>query len=228
MFGRGLLGRLRGRPAAAGPIGRTFTPAMEAVWPELEEAVDGYLKKVGSSVVASWEVATTELARATNGIEGERALLERYSDAIVPTLSAFQDLHKGCPTAMVDGLAAGRASKDLARATLPLLKLVDGLDGRAVAGWQKTVAYLDPVFAKTTSPDTVRATFAAHGDAVGAACRAADQVLRDGLARSPLATSLEAALSDALDAWQAALTRELEIVIYRATQPIAAAVRAAR
>jgi hypothetical protein len=231
MLGRGLLHRLRdrlgGRPAAA-PIGLAFTADMVEPWMELEEEVDGSLKKAGTAVVGSWEVATTELARALVGAEHERTLIERFSDAAVPTLGAFQDLHKGCPSAFIEGRSAGEQKKTLAAATLPLVRLLVGLDGRAEAGWAKSTDYLEPVFALTADPAAAKAAFGAGGAELARACREADAVLRDTLSKLPQATSLHEGVSVAFDAWQLKITRELEIGIDRYTRPLVAAVRDAR
>lgn len=231
MFGRGLVSKIRarfGRGKAGAAIGRAFTPDMEADWPELEEQVDGSLKKVGSSVVASWEVATTELARLLVGAEGEKAAIERFSDAVVPTLSAFQDLHKGCPSAMQEGLRTGKSTGDLAQAAVPLLKLVAGLDKVAADGWVKTADYLGPIFARTADADGAREAFLLAGPELARACRDADTILRDTLAKMPLAPTLYSGVCDAFDAWQLALTRELEIILDRHTKVLLAAVKAGR
>ena len=147
--GMGLLTRLKNRlrPPSTSTLGDRFTPTLEEAWNELEEQVDAEFKKAGSSVVGAWEVGAAELGRVLVGHADDRGLVERYSDALVPTLQPFQDLHKGIGTAFRAGLAAGRASGRLESATAPLAALMVGLDERAGEGWAKTTRHLQPLFA---------------------------------------------------------------------------------
>lgn len=222
-----LVSRLRARFGAdtpvSGPVGMAFTPAMEPDWQEVEEQVDAALKQVGSAVVASWEVGAAEIARALIGQPEERALIERYSDALVPTLSAFQDLHKGCPGAFAEGLRAGRADGTLTSATRPLVMLLAGLDRRAEAGWVQTTGYLDPVFARCREPGPVRAAFAAAP--LGEACRKGESALRSTLSLLPQAATLEDGVVDAFEVARDAMVRDLEFALHTPTRTLAAALR---
>jgi hypothetical protein len=214
LSGRSLVNRIRarlGRPESAGGIGMAFTPAMAEDWRALEEEVDAALKRAGSAFVSSWEVGAAELGRVVLGREGERALLERYSDAAVPALTPFQDLHKGCAGAMAEGAKAGLAKGDLGAATLPLVRMLHGLDARAEAGWGKTVAYLEPLYA--VARPGAREDLAGGAAPLAQACRNADAVLRDSLSKLPQAASLGDGVIDAFDAWQRAITREIEIIV---------------
>lgn len=233
----GLLSRLRARlsdrplrgasPSRAG-IGPGFTPAMGEVWKELEEQVDAELKKSGSSIVGAWEVGAAELGRAVIGFDDDRVLVERYSDALVPTLQPFQDLHKGIGTAMHAGLKAGLASGSLAAATAPLARLMEGLDDKAAEGWVKTAAHLEPIVLRSRRPDDTRAQFAAGARTLRQACADADLVWRAKLDALPTAPGLWEGLTGAAEAWQLSITRSLEMGIDRQVKGLVAAVRDGR
>lgn len=222
-----IVSRLRARFGAdtpiAGPVGMAFTPAMEPEWQELEEQVDAALKQVGSAVVASWEVGAAEIARVIIGLPDERALIERYSDALVPTLSAFQDLHKGCPGAFAEGLRAGRADGTLTSATRPLVMLFSGLDQRAQDGWAKTTEYLEPLFERCRAGTPVRAAFAAAP--LAEACRKGESTLRSTLSTLPRAASLDDGVVEAFEAARDAMVRDLEFALHTPTRALAAGLR---
>ena len=192
-------------------------------WMELEEQVDGYLKKIGASIVGSWEVAAAELARKLVGRPDEKLLIDRFSDGLVPALQPFQDLHKGVPSAFYDGKRDGGAQGTLAAATRPLVVMIAGLDGRAEAGWAKMVEYLGPIYA-VGNQDVARSAMLAAGPKIAVACAASDVVLRERLSKLPQAKTLWDGVCEPFDAYQLALTRELEIEIHRATRGMIAAV----
>lgn len=212
----GLLSRIRARLSggrARAALGPAFRPDLEDEWNELGEQVDAELKKIGASVVGAWEVGAAELGRVVVGRPDDKALIERFSDALVPTLQPFQDLHKHCSTAMNEGLRAGRRDATLAAATAPLSKLAEGLGDRAAEGWARTTKHLEPLFTAAADPARARARFAEGGDAVRRACAGAETVWNARLAALPEAPTLWAGLTGAAEAWQLALTRELEIAI---------------
>ncbi len=226
---RGLLSRLRNRAApTARVVGMRFSADMEEDWKELEEQVDGHAKRPGTALVASWEVAASELARCTLGRDDEKTLIDRFSDGLVPALTPFQDIHKGVPSALREGLEAGRRDASMASATRPLVLLVQGLDARVVLGWAKTVEYLGPVYALAPDPEAARAAMAPVGDRLAAACRVAEAILRDRLSHLPGAESLWDGVLDPFDAWQLSLSREIEMSVYTATRGMVAAIRAER
>jgi hypothetical protein len=221
-----LKSRLRGAPPVSRTLGERFTPADAEVWKELEEQVDAELKKAGSALVGAWEVGAAELGRVVMAQPDDKALIERFSDALVPTQQAFQDLHKGIPTAMAKGLRAGTTAGTFAAATVPLVELLAGLDTRAEAGWTKTTGHLGPLFALCKEPDAARAAFLAGGPALAQACRDADQVWRTKLAALPASPGLWEGMTGAAEGWQLAVTRGVEIAVVRHTKGLVAAIRA--
>ncbi|MFZ5475742.1 MAG: hypothetical protein ACOZNI_03110 [Myxococcota bacterium] len=209
----GIRSRLRGLLRRQGPsrAGQGFGPAQREAWEELVEQVDAEIKKAGSSVVGAWEVGAAELGRVMVGDPDDKAVVERFSDALVPTLQPFQDLHKGVNAAMRAGLDRGLAAGRLDAATAPLLALVEGLGGRAATGWRKTVAHLEPVIARAKDPAATRARLDAGAAGLAEACEAAERVLRARVAALADAPTLWDGVTGAVEDWQLALTRELEI-----------------
>jgi hypothetical protein len=206
-------------------VGPAFSPAAAEEWKELVEQVDADLKKVGSSVVACWEVGAAELGRVLIGRPDDAALLTRYSDALVPALAPFQDLHRECAAVMQRGLDAGLRHGRVSAATAPLLGMVSGLGERAGAGWDKTVAFLGPVIAVSRDPAKTTARLqSGRGDLV-AACVEAEGVLVARIEALPTAPTLWDGLTGATDAWQLALTRSLELALTRQTRGLVGDVR---
>ncbi len=221
---------LEGRPTSRNstqraPIGVHPTAAMEEEWKELPEQVDGALKKLGSAVVSTWEVGASELARGLVGRADEKTLIDRYSDSLVPTLAPFQDLHKGCSSAMEQAWRAARQADDLRALTPPLVGLLAQLGDRATAGWAKTTEYLAPVFALAPDPAAERDRFLKAGAVLGQACVAREALLRTQLEKLPDASSLSVGINDAFDVWQEAMVRDIEMGVHAAVMPLATAIR---
>lgn len=222
------LDRVRGKfggEEAPAPLGQGWSPAVEAAWPELQEAIDGQLRRPGAAAVSTWEVGVAELARRTIGEADEAALLTRYSDALVPTLEALQAPHKALPAALEAGRAGGRSAGTLAAATRPLVLLPRGLDAELEAGWHKTVAYLEPVLAAGRDPAAARAALAAAGPALRQGAVAAEATLRDRLSRLPYAVDAEQGLVAPFEAWAEVLDRAIEVEVYHAVRGMIAALR---
>lgn len=237
---KGLLSRVRnrlsrlaggiaggGRAPTAG-IGGGFSVSYEEEWNDLVEQVDNYTQKVGAAVVQTWEVGAAELSRVLIGLPDEKSMIERYSDSLVPTLTEFQDLHKKCSGAMAEGFKAGTANASMAAATAPLGALVDGLGGRAAAGWLKTAIYLEPIFALAVDPAAAKLRFEAAGAELAKGCDLAQATLRTELGAVPQNPKLWDGVCEAFDKWQLRLVRELEIEMTKATRQLVADVRAGR
>lgn len=226
----GLLSRVKnhllGKKAPPPGIGPAFPAAYTEEWNELVEQVDNYGQKVGAAIVQSWEVGAAELGRSVHGKPGDKVLIERFSDALVPTLTPFQDLHKKTTVAMKLGLEQGTAANQIGVANRALLGLVDGLGASAESGWAKSCEYLEPIFLGCGNPDHARGAMLAHGPSLRAACDAAHAVLAAELATAPARATLWVAVTEPFDLWQLRLVRELEIALTNATRELAANARA--
>ena len=231
----GLLSRIRRRLSGRGQdeqqrsgIGARWTPAMEKEWEDLPEQIDASLKKVGSAIVGSWEVGAAELACVLVGHPEDRAWIERYSDALVPGLAPWQDLHKGCSAAMAQALAEAKRSGDLLSVQPPLLELIGTLPRRADEGFLKTIAYLEPMIASTAAPASLRAFLQTGGPELRQSAERNMEILRTGLARMPEAPTLFDGVCTPFDDWQAAMCRDVEISLDRIYRRLVADIKAAR
>jgi len=218
----GLLSRLRHRlaprPPVSAPLGNQLPAELDTVWAELPEQVDAYMKKIGSSIVSSWEVGAAETARRLIGRPDEKRLIERFSDALVPTLAPYQALHKQVPSVMQSALKVIKAQKTLDAAVPELLKLIEGLGDQAAEGWLKTVDYLEPLLAMAHHPEqSTQALKAGEAEFKSSALRHA-QVLQSRLAALPKANSLFAGICDAFEAYQIGMSRDLEIHLDKQTR----------
>lgn len=217
----GILSRIRNRLAprpTATPLGHHLPPDLENIWAELPEQVDAYMKKIGSSIVSSWEVGAAETARRLIGRPDEKRLIERFSDALVPTLAPYQALHKQVPSVMQTALKTVKSNKSLDAAIPELLKLVEGLGDQAAEGWLKTVDYLEPLLALTHVPaQSTMALKAGEAEFKTSALRHA-QVLQNRLEALPQASSLFSGICDAFEAYQIGMCRDLEIHLDKQTR----------
>jgi hypothetical protein len=232
--GRGLLTRVRSRLAGLGigrrppppGLGPAFSARYEEEWNELVEQVDNYTQRIGAAVVSTWEVGAAELGRVVKGRVDEKTLIDRYSDSLVPTLTPFRDLHQKCSGAMSRGYAAGVAANQVRAATGPVAAIVEGLGGAANEGWVKTVEYLDPLLALGADPAATRARCLAAGRELEAACRKAQGLLSGELDRIAERGSLWDGVCDPWDHWQAALSRDVEIILTKVYRDLVADMRA--
>lgn len=211
--------------SGATKIGLEFTPALEKEWEDIPEQIDAYTKKVGSSIVGSWEVAAAEVGRTVIGLPNDQSLIDRFSDALVPTLSPFQDLHKKAPTVSKAALKAARASGDVRSLAPEIQKLTAGLGPEARAGWAKTVEYLEPLLGLSQEAG-LKDRMLEAGPKLEQLASEADRVLAERLAQVQDAPSLFKGVCDAVEAWQLQLCRDLELVLDVPTQTMIKALKA--
>jgi hypothetical protein len=224
----GLFSRLRGRlQGSRGGVGVGFTPALEKEWEDIPEQVDAFTKKVGSSIVGSWEVGAAELGRAVVGLEQDQVWIDRFSDALVPTLTPYQDLHKKATSACKTALVDAQRSRRVQALVPPLVGLVVGLGPEAELGWGKTVGYLGPVLELTKRAD-LAASMLKTGPKLLESARASEQILKEELEKLAEAETLFEGVCDAFEAWQLYLCRELELELDRPVQELVKALKAAR
>lgn len=220
----GLLSRIRHRidrrlhPTPSG-VGTVLTPALEKEWDELPEQVDAYLKKVGSAVVSSWEVGAAELGRVVLRFPENQKLIDRYSDALVPTLAPYQDLHKRCSSQMA--AARNVAKKQGIPAAVPeMLELFRGLGPKAAEGWVKTVEYLEPLITLCQDPVKTRAEMLRLGPELSESAVRSEAALKAQLVALPAAPTLYDGVCDAFETYQLAISRDLEIGLDRVARAL--------
>ena len=205
-------------------IGVQFTNVLEKEWEEIPEQVDAYTKKVGSAIVGSWEVAAAEIGRTVIGLPNDQVLIDRFSDALVPTLSPFQDLHKKAPTSCKNALKAARTTGDVRSLGPEIQKLAVGLGPSAREGWAKTVEYLEPLIELSRDPGLKQRMLEA-GPKLEQVAVAAEAILQERLSNIQEETTLFGGVCDSVEAWQLALCRDLELALDVPTQHLIKALK---
>ncbi len=153
-------------------------------WDDAKEAWAQAWRDLGAASVASWEVASAELNRTLRDHPDKKALVARFSDALVPA-------H--------DALRGGERDPNSVREPLPVLRAA----GPAfAAAWPKTVAHLEPVLIARDVDDAGRARLLAVGAALGAALTARAE-----------AFTAEPDVGRAIEGWRTGAARDAEVVL---------------
>jgi hypothetical protein len=211
---RTLLGRSRGPTA----IGEGFDSRQDGAFAALDQSAEGSFAVFGSAMVASWEVLITDLSRSlTPRLEpgAAPALVERISDALVPTLTPVQAVGKRFQQAGRSGVRAALQSGRLRDATDPLVAAVRPVGAGVEEGWAKSIDYLGPLYDVMGAEGPAgRQALAAGGPALRLRLDAAADGLARDLGALPAATELAGPLVLAVDAYAAAITRAVEDLVY--------------
>ena len=120
---RRLARRLRQDSTSKSSVGSGFSAAQDGAMAALDQSAEGAFAVLGAAVVSSWEVGLTDLARALRGRieESEQAdLVERMSDALVPTESPFSGAGKRYRHAVKMGTKKALETGQLQDAIAPL------------------------------------------------------------------------------------------------------------
>ena len=172
---------------------------------------------LGAAVVSSWEVALTDLSRALRGriSDAKQAeLIERMSDALVPTESPFSGAGKRFSHAVKMATKAALESGRLEDATHPLGEAVGVLGSAVAQGWPKTVGHMEPLIEALGQPDQTRASLLELGPRMQSALDDAWRgyvVELETLGQCP---DLEQGLIDALESWKDEAIRAMEVLLY--------------
>ena len=226
---KGLARRARdkvgGSPQAK--VGSGFGPEHDRAFAALHDEVEGGFALVGSAVVASWEVLLTDLGRALKDRlpEEERAaLVERTSDALVPTQGAFQGTGRKLQHAVQTGTRAALAQGRLDVAVGPLGAILGAMPGEVAAGWGKTVDFLWPLCTRLDPSGALQRALLAQGSGLAQELEAAHRAFASAMAGLPEAQELQPALLAAFEAWHRSVARTVEGWFYeRRGQLVAAA-----
>ena len=214
---RAAIDRLRGEAPR-------FDRAQAAAFAGLEAELESVSALIGAAAVSTWEVLLADLGRALAGSADQRALIERCSDALVPTQEALQAAGRLGRAAVAPGLRAAIESGRLADVLDPVRAPMVALGAQVEAGWARTVAYLDPVIVALGGGASLRAALAGQGPALRAALDAEAARLAVAFGALRPGPKLEAGLREALGAYQKGVGRALEVGLYAARTALVAAV----
>ena len=210
---KGLARKVRG---GGGAVGTGFGVDQDKAFAKANDNAEGSMQVFAASMVSSWEVLLTDLGRALVGklSEEERGrLVERVSDALVPTLTPIQGVGRKFPHALKTGVKAGLAEQRLDAAVGPLCAVLDALPGEVSSGWLKTTDYLAPLL-EVLGQDGLEAEFRAGGAVLGGELTKAAAGFRRDMDALPQQPDLQKALDTAVDAWRDAAVRALETEVY--------------
>lgn len=205
------------RKAGGGPAATGFGTAQTTAFAKVETDGEAAFQFVGSALVSTWEVGITEIGRALVGKLPEaqrRELVERVSDSLVPLQQPLQQAGHSVGAAVKQGVQAGRLANELGPATGPLVALIEPLSQSVEEGWAKATDYLAPVFEVLPNAEQAQASFAEGGAVLGAAFATASATYASDLGALSNSRDLEGDLSQAMQDWQRAVCRAIEINVF--------------
>lgn len=214
---RGLARRVKNRVNSGPRVGEQFSAGQDTAFARLDDNADSSFQLIGASVVSTWEVLLTDLARAMQGgipPAEARKILDRISDALVPTQEPLQSAGKIYRKALKHGVQSALHSGQLADATTPIATSIQPLPEKLGVGWLKTVDYLQPVLERLAPDGSLQADFTDGQANLVLALQQHGAAYASAMAAMPDATDLDDALGAALDAWRLAVARDLEIFLY--------------
>lgn len=215
---RGLAKRVMDRVAGPAQVGEGFGPGSERAFAALDDNAESAFSSVSAAVVSSWEVLLADVARALGPMPAEARgkLVERISDALVPTMSSLQHAERPFREAIKGGVRIALRSGRLQDATDPLVSHLESLGEPFATGWSKTVQYLQPVFEVLPEPDKVRASLAFLGGELRRVFDSEAAAFQRRVGALSRANALEPALFEAMEAWKQGVIRGLEMTLYEA------------
>ena len=220
---------LRRDPASAAIVGPNFSAAQDGAMAALDRSAEGAFAILGAAVVSSWEVALTDLSRALRGRvdESQQAeLIERMSDALVPTESPFSGAGKRYSHAVKTGTKTALESGRLSDAVAPLGDAVGVLGSAFAQGWPKTAGHMEPIFEALGGDPSTKEAFLALGPRLQSELDDAWRNYVRTLDEIGQASHLETALVDGLEAWKDEAVRAVEVVLYQSRDVLVKAAEA--
>lgn len=224
---KGLARRVRERGRGEG-VGTGFGPAQDRAFAQAHDNAEGSFQVFSAAMVSSWEVLLTDLGRGLAGRlpEEERGrLVERVSDALVPTQTPIQGVGRKFSHALKTGVKEALQQERLDAAVGPLCGVLGKLPEEVATGWAKTSEYLAPLFEVLEDPE-VGPAFAAGGPALAGLLGAAARTFEADMAALPEQRELEPALIAAVDRWRDAAVRAVETEVYARRELLVQAARA--
>jgi hypothetical protein len=214
---RGIASRVKRKIAGRKVVGDDFGPSQDMSFARLDANADAAFQLVGASLVGTWEVFLTDLARAlspTMAVEESRPMLDRISDALVPTQGPLQEVGRNYRRSLKHGVQKGLQSGKLSDATEPILASMVTVPSDLSEGWLKTVDYLEPIFTALDPGGAAEARFRAGGVELSEILSAQNDAYAAAMRALPQAEDLDRALTDALDTWRAGVVRGIEVTLY--------------
>lgn len=227
---RRVAGRVRRRlqralPGAApsAPVQRRWDAAAVADFEALKDEYRLVFQTMASATVASWEVSASELHRRLKprlGVEEAATQIERFSDALVPSLSVLQTTERGVSELWPKVEAAGAEHDSVAQALALLAAHSRGLGRAFEEDWPKTVEYLGPVLDVIAVSDAGRQELLEIGAAVRRGLDSSSEAFGQSLAGVAVADRIAQAFLEATDGYRHGAAREVEMALHKVEQVI--------
>ncbi|MFT5686640.1 MAG: hypothetical protein ACI8RZ_007596 [Myxococcota bacterium] len=214
---RGIASRVKRKIAGQKSVGEGFGPSQDMAFARLDANADAAFQLIGASLVGTWEIFLTDLSRAlspTMEVAESRPLLDRISDALVPTQGPLQTGGRNYRKSLKHGVQTGLQSGTLSDATEAILVSMADFPEEMSSGWLKTVDYLEPIFTALDPDGVAEARFRAGGGELLAILNAQNDAYSAAMRALPQAEDLDRALTDALDIWRAGVVRGIEVTLY--------------
>ena len=214
---RGLASRVKRKITGQKSVGDSFGQSQDTAFARLDYNADAAFQLIGASLVGTWEVLLTDLARALRPVvpdEEARRLLDRISDSLVPIQGPLQSLGRNYRRSLKQGVQKGLQSGQLSDTTETILASMVPFPDEISAGWLKTVDYMLPIFEALDPDGSVQTRCRAGGDELSELIRTHNTVYFEAMRALPAADDLNIALTDSLDTWRDAIVRGLEMILY--------------
>lgn len=205
-----------------------FGHVQAAAFAQVEIDAEGAFQLLGAALVSTWEVGITEIGRAFMNQMPEadrKVLVNRVSDGLVPIQQPLQQTGHGVGVAIKQGVQAARLANRIGPATAPLAALVAPLGTQIEAGWQKATEYLSPVFAVLPNTDVVTREFEEAGALLAEAFDLSAARFAEDLNQAAEHAACGPALTEAINTWQRAVCRSVEIIVFARMNLIANAAK---
>ena len=214
---RGLASRVKRKITGHKMVGEDFGPAQDTAFARLDYNAEAAFQLAGASLVGTWEVLLTDFARALGPVMSDaksRPLLDRISDALVPTQGPLQTAGRTYRSSLKQGVQLGLQSGKLSDATESILSALVRFPEEMSAGWLKTVDYLGPIFEAIDTDGSVESRFRQGGVELQDLLAEQNAAYTEAMRGLPQADDLDRALTDALDIWRAGVARGIEMTLY--------------
>lgn len=214
---KGLAKRVKRRVVGRSVVGERFGPEHDTAFARLDDNAEASFQLIGASMVGTWEVLLTDLSRAIQGGMPDaeaRKLVERVSDAFVPTQEPMQSASRVFRKALKQGVQQALQTGLLVDATVPIAASIQPLPEKMGQGWVKTVDYLQPVLSALRTDGSLSADFVQRQEELVSVLADHNATYADRMAAVPQAQDLNTALAAALDAWREAVAKDLELFLY--------------
>ena len=185
-----------------------------SLWDELSAEFLAGFQAIGASTVSSWEVSLSELHRAAKRAYGQEVateLVERFSDALVPTVGVFNAANLAARGVWKESVELAQEAGHLEEAVEHVCVMISPIAGQFQEEWPKTVDYLKPVFEKISASDETIEKLLALGPKVSTQLAVVGETYIDDLRRLVGSPDLYNGFLDAVEAYKQGSGRVIEI-----------------